>query len=101
MDGASAKTNALFTPGRSLEFVATFSGDAFQHAGFADDMSSALWAMFSTNSGGALYARTSHSGGNTDTLLSGSLLGGSHLFRIDWTATGITYFVDGAQVALP
>ena len=62
-------------------------------------MSTALWAMFSTNSGGALYARTSHSGGNTDTLLSGSLLGGSHHFRIDWNATGTTFFVDGAQVA--
>ena len=49
VDGAFARTTALFTPGRSLEFVATFTGDAFQHAGFADDFSSDLWAMFSTN----------------------------------------------------
>ena len=99
VDGALAGTTALYTPGRSLEFVATFTGDAFQHAGFADDFSSALWAMFSTNSGGALFARTAGPGGSTDTQLAASLLGGPHRFRIDWTATGVTYFVDGAQVA--
>ena len=99
VNGALARTNALFTPGHSLEFVATFAGDAFQHAGLADDFSTALWAMFSTNGGGSLFARTSGPNGNTDTLLGSGLLGGAHLFRIDWTASGVTYFVDGAQVA--
>jgi VCBS repeat-containing protein len=99
VDGAFARTNALFTPGRSLEFAATFAGDSFQHAGFADDFSSPLWAMFSTNGGGALYARTAGPGGSTDTQLAAGLLGGSHTFRIDWTTTGVTYFVDGTQVA--
>ena len=101
VDGALASTTALYTPGRSLEFVATFTGDAFQHAGFADDFSSALWAMFSTRSGGALFARTAGPGGSTDTQLAGGLLGGPHRFRIDWTATGVTYFVDGSAGRLP
>ena len=48
VDNAFARTTALYTPGRSLEFVATFTGEQFQHAGFADDFNSALWVMFST-----------------------------------------------------
>jgi VCBS repeat-containing protein len=99
VDGASARTATLYAPGRSLEFVATFSTDAFQHVGFADDFSSNLWAEFSTGSGGALYARTAGPGGSFDTQLATSLLGGPHIFRINWTATGTTYFVDGTQVA--
>ena len=98
-DGALANSTAQFTPGRSLEFVATFSGDGFQHAGFADGFGTALWAMFSTGSGGGLFARTAGPGGSIDTPLAAGLLGGSHRFRIDWTATGVTYFVDGTQVA--
>jgi hypothetical protein len=35
VDGALVSTTALFLPGRSLEFTATFSGAPYQHAGFA------------------------------------------------------------------
>src|SRR5262249_38289991 len=48
VDGALAGTSALFGRGRSLEFVATFTGDAFQHAGLGTDLSAAPWAIFST-----------------------------------------------------
>src|SRR5439155_22075734 len=38
-------------------------------------------------------------GGSTDTQLAGGLLGSPHRFRIDWTSSNVTYFVDGTQVA--
>jgi hypothetical protein len=99
VDGARAGTVATFTSGRSLEFVATFSGDPFQHVGFADTLESTPWAIFSTLNGGALYARTNSGSTNTDVQLSGSFLGTPHRFRIDWTATAVVYSVDDAIVA--
>ena len=38
VDGAFVGTNTSYTPGRSLEFVATFQAVPFQHVGFADDL---------------------------------------------------------------
>jgi VCBS repeat-containing protein len=99
VDGALARATGLFTRGRSLEFVATFSGDGFQHAGLGVDLSAAPWAMFSTMSGGALYARTNNGISSTDTPIPGSWLGAPHDFRIDWATTGFTYWIDGIQVA--
>src|SRR5439155_11954879 len=80
-------------------FVATFTADPFQHAGLGTDLSAAPWAMFSTMSGGALYARTSNGTSDTDTPIPGSWLGAPHRFRIDWTAADVTYWIDGMQVA--
>ncbi|HZY83378.1 MAG TPA: N,N-dimethylformamidase beta subunit family domain-containing protein, partial [Gemmataceae bacterium] len=99
VDGALARTTALFTPGRSLEFVATFSGDAFQYAGLGTDLSGPPWAMFGTMSGGALYARTNNGTSSTDTPIPGSWLRAPHDFRIDWATSGVTYWIDGIQVA--
>jgi hypothetical protein len=99
VDGARASTIANFPAGRSLEFVATFSGAAFQHAGLADTLEAAPWAIFSTFNGGGLFARTNSGGTNIDTPLSPSLLGAPHRFRIDWTPTTIVYSVDGTVVA--
>jgi hypothetical protein len=99
VDGARAGTVATFTSGRSLEFVATFSGAAFQHVGFADTLESTPWAIFSTLSGGALYARTNSGSASIDTPLPASLVGTPHRYRIDWTASSVVYSVDGAVVA--
>jgi hypothetical protein len=99
VDGARAGTIANFAPGRSLEFVATFSGTSFQHVGFADTLDGAPWAIFSTFNGGGLFARTSSGGASIDTPLAGSLLGSPHRFRIDWTPTAFVYSVDGTVVA--
>ncbi len=99
VDGARAGTTAVYGPGRSLEFVATFTTDGFQHTGFAVDFSSSLFAMFSTKSGGALYARTAGPNGSAETQLASSLLGSSHRYRIDWTSTDVKYSIDGVQVA--
>ena len=85
VDGARTGTIANFAAGRSLEFVATFSGAAFQHVGFADTLDAAPWAIFSTAGGGALLARTNSGGAAIETPLAASLLGSPHRFRIDWT----------------
>src|SRR5262252_7315630 len=37
VDGARVGTNSVYGPGRSLVFVGSFSGDAWQHVGFGTD----------------------------------------------------------------
>src|SRR6185295_19210131 len=91
--------SGIYTPGHSLEFVANFSGDPFQHAGLGVKFESAPWAMFSTAGGSSLNARTLSAAGPVETALGTAFLNAPHRFRIDWTASNITYFVDGVQVA--
>jgi probable HAF family extracellular repeat protein len=99
VDGARAGTDATFGPGRSLEFVASFAATPFQHAGFGVSYESAPWAMFSTGSTGTqLFARSHDGGTETDTPLA-ALLGTPHRFRIEWGASSVDFFVDGAPVA--
>lgn len=101
VDGALVAATTYFTPGRALEFVATFgTGAPFQHAGLGIDLNNTPWAIFSTGSAGdALYARTNAAGGAIDTSLGAGWLGAPHRFRIEWTTTGITYLIDGTTVA--
>ena len=100
VDGARVGTDSLFAPNASLEFVASFTGDPWQHIGFGIDYTAAPWVIFSTYTGGQLYARSNSSAGQTiDTPLIGDWLGGSHRFRIDWSSTNATFAVDGAIVA--
>lgn len=97
LDGARAATNAAFGSGRTLEYVATFSGAPFQHVGFATDADvNGPWAMFSTFGGGGLYARTSD---GTNLLIPGIWLGSAHRYRIDWRAGGFDFSIDGTAVA--
>jgi len=98
VDGTNVSTTAVFGPGRSLEFVANFSGDAYQHAGLVGAGFIVPWAMFSTGSGGNLYART-NAGSPIDTPLGSNWLGSAHDFRIDWAASSVTYSIDGTVVA--
>lgn len=98
VDGALLGTGTSFNPG-SLEFVATFSGQPFQHVGVGADFSNPPWAFVTTGSGGGLLARTNSGGGSAETVLPASLLGAPHRFRIDWTSAGVVYWVDGTQVA--
>jgi hypothetical protein len=100
VDGARVGTDSLFASDDSLEFVATFSGDPWQHIGFGIDYSAAPWFIFSTYGGGQLYARSNTSTGQTiDSLLPGDWLGSPHRFRIDWSATNATFAIDGTIVA--
>jgi hypothetical protein len=86
--------------GQSVEFSARFSGDQFQHAGFAQLLNSGSepWALFSTLSGGQMYARTNANGTQFDFPLGPSYLGAFHRYRIDWKASSVDYYVDSALV---
>jgi hypothetical protein len=99
LDGAWAGTVATYPAGRSIEFVATFSGAPYQHAGFGETFDAAPWAIISTFQGGGLFARTASGSGSVDTPLSSELIGSPHRFRIDWTPDGVIYSVDGTVVA--
>jgi len=98
-DGALVGTGAQYASGRSLEFIASFSGAPYQHAGFAVTFAEGLWAMFSSSSGDALYARTNNGSTATNTAIPGSWFGTPHRFRIDWSASRVDYSIDGVQVA--
>jgi hypothetical protein len=99
VDGALAGTDAFYAPGRSLEFVATFGAQAFQHGGFGDGYAGAPWAMFSTGSSGTSLQARSAGGGSVDTPLGAALLGAPHGYRIEWGASSIAFYVDGNLVA--
>ena len=98
---------AAYTSGRSVEFYGTFTASAFQHVGFGagnhlpptEVYNTTPWAMFSTgNSGVALMARTASNAGAIDYTIPGSWLGTPHLYRIDWSASSVSYYIDGALV---
>jgi hypothetical protein len=100
IDGALVATNAYYGSGHSLEFVATFGASTSQHVGFGTDLNAAPWAIFSTGypGGASVLARTYIGSVASDTDL-GGYIGAPHRFRIDWSASNVTYFVDGVQVA--
>jgi hypothetical protein len=99
LDGYRVSTDSVYAPGRSLEFVATFSGDGYEHIGLGLTFNETPWMIFSTGGGGGLLARTNNGSTSTDTPIPGSWLGAPHRFRIDWTSTGVVYSIDGTQVA--
>jgi methionine-rich copper-binding protein CopC len=71
----------------------------YQHFGLATDLSSAggnYWAIFSTGgTSNTLYARVNANGATTDVSL-GALPSGFHNYKIQPTATGFQFYVDGA-----
>jgi Bacterial Ig-like domain/Purple acid Phosphatase, N-terminal domain/Glycosyl hydrolases family 16 len=100
INGTYARTVSSYGSGRSLEFVANFGGQSFEHAGFGVDLNgSPNWAIFSVTSSGAFAARTNNNGTGTETQLSSTLLGSPHRYRIEWNANDVRYYVDGALVA--
>ena len=100
VDGAVAGTEVAYGSGHTLEFVATFTADSFQHGGFVSDFAfNVPFAIFSTSgTTDTLFART-YAGSTSDTLVPGNWLGTPHRYRIEWTPAAVTYFIDGIQVA--
>ena len=96
VSGAGAFGTSAFGPGRSIEFVATFTGSPYQNVGFATDATLASpWVTIGVgSSANGVYARNSL---NQENLLGAGLLGSSHRYRIDWNANDFTFFVDGVQ----
>jgi hypothetical protein len=107
VDGSLAGTDTAFAPGRSLQFVATFRNQDFQHAGFGGGgntpprtFETAPWAIFSNGAlGTVLQARTWDGATVIDETIPGEWLGAPHTYRIDWAAGGVAYFIDGELVA--
>ncbi|MEO8256999.1 MAG: DUF4082 domain-containing protein [Acidobacteriota bacterium] len=98
VDGTRVSLDNVLPPGQSLDFVATFSTDNLEHAGFALTLNENLWAIFSAT-GNALHARTHDGVTPTDTVIPGSWLGTPHRFRIDWGMSTVEFWIDGTQVA--
>ena len=105
-----------FSPARTLEFSATFTGPDAQFIGFAENLSAGPWALFGTWGNGAvgnLYARTTDGTSSINLDLGDGLFGSPHRFRIEWGTTSITYtvytdtvgtsatYVHGATIAGP
>lgn len=103
VDGTRADSGVTAGPGSSIEFRATLGSQPFAHVGFATDFNVQPWAMFSTgpDGGGKVYARTSNADGATAINFEVPAVSATaaHTYRIDWTATGFVYSVDGVSVA--
>src|SRR5262249_33540034 len=106
-EGAVVRTDANSGPGRSLEFVATFGNEPFQHVGFGDIADSGSnktyngppWAMFSTGSAGTLIqARVNNGqpGGAVDVDVRTTCQDAPHRYRIDWPPGQVDLYIDGA-----
>jgi hypothetical protein len=101
VNASRAGTAATFSAGRVLEFTATFTGEAFQHVGFGLTLAEMPFAIFSTNNGGGIYARTHNGSTGLATLVPGSaaMLNVPQRFRIEWNASSVDYYVNGSLVA--
>ena len=101
VDGALVDSGVAAGPGSSLEFVATFGTEKFQHVGFATDFDKQPWAIFSTGADGTnVVARTfdGTTAGTVDTPVP-DIIGMPQTFRIDWTESGYVFLVNGREVA--
>jgi len=111
-----------FTPPHSVEFVATFTGDPYQHSGLGQTLNSTTepFALVSTvwydlngaaHSGSKLAARTFTGSGLelntvlsmrdplTDPLWGTDFINTPHKYRIDWQPTEVDYYVDDNLMA--
>ncbi|MBU1675704.1 fibronectin type III domain-containing protein, partial [bacterium] len=105
LDGARAHPDAVFAyptgdEVRSLEFVATFGAAINQHAGFGLTLQEYPYAIFSTYGDGATLRAHTRLDVATGliTSLGAGYLGAPHLYRIEWRAAAVDYFIDGTPV---
>ncbi|HEU4401347.1 MAG TPA: hypothetical protein VFT43_04510, partial [Candidatus Polarisedimenticolia bacterium] len=97
LDGARVGTDAVFGPGRAVEFSATYSG-ASESIGFGQTLQTPPWAIFRTNIFAINILASTNNGTERNSTMAGRLLGSAHRFRIDWTLPGVIYSVDGTPV---
>src|SRR5262249_39748087 len=107
VEGSLVRTADNYVPGRSLEFVATFGSERFQHVGFGDIADSGSnktynqppWAMFSTGTGGTtIQARVANGVTTSAVDVCATCQNSPHLYRIDWLADRVDFFIDGTLV---
>ena len=104
---AARVATPTFSAPQILEFRASFGGDGFQNVGFGDTFADAPWAMFSTGDPSlpaGLYARTLAlplgTGIQSNTAISGVDPRQPHIYRIEWSATEVNFYVDDRSVAV-
>ena len=97
---------AFVAPGQTLEFRAACSGaDEFENMGFGDIVRQRPVGGFGTGRPrrprGTFFARTITAAERyaDDTRSRRAELHPSHLYRIEWAANDVKFFIDGAQVA--
>ena len=96
LDGSRAGASEFFGPGQTLTFTATFTGAAYQHGGFGTDYASVTpTAIFTTSSGGALYAGVD----GTNVSLGTTYLNSSRSFTIAWNYDNVVFSVGTTVVA--
>jgi hypothetical protein len=110
VDGSRFNTvspTPTFSPGTSMEFIATFGSVTFQNIGFgagtdATGMGGIFngedsWAVFGTgNSTSILKARVKVGlNSSIDVDISGSYLNAPHLYRIEWKTNSFEFYIDG------
>jgi hypothetical protein len=99
ISGASLTTNSstTYTNGKSLEVRASLSKS--QTIGWVGNSNSALKMNFSLNAAGQLIATINDGGSNNVASASlGTPTAGMHRYRIDWTSSTATFFLDDVQV---
>jgi cysteine-rich repeat protein len=97
---------APYGPGRSVEFVAAFGAQAFQHVGFGGGdqtgggqvYNQAPWANVSTgNQTANVLARVDNASGSTEVPIAVND-GSPHRYRIDWNNPQVDFWVDDVLV---
>lgn len=102
VDGDLVDGNRALNPDQVLEFTGTFGATAaHQHVGLAANLGGGPWAIFSTgDTGGGLSVRTNGATAqDTPVAILGFDLAQPHTYRIEWTATQVSYLIDGTPVA--
>lgn len=99
VDATHIYTSAAFSPGSTLEFVATFGAGNYQNVGLSTNAAfAAPWVAIGrgTQADNNLYARAS-TGGTTTEYLLGNLLNTPHNFKIKWNADNFEFYIDGSS----
>ena len=95
--GAYVAPQAFFSPGHSVEFIATFLPGTSEFIGFGNTFQEIPFAIFSS-SGDALSARTTNGSTSFNNPLAGNFMGSPHRYRIDWGASQVVFSIDGQIV---
>ncbi|MCS7014882.1 MAG: Ig-like domain-containing protein [Gemmatales bacterium] len=99
INGSALFSTSSYSSGRFVEGRLMWRGVANQHFGFAVDLTSRYWAIFSVGSDGQLYARTRDNRRTIETVIAGNWYNQYHLFRVEWLSNEVRYYVNNNLVA--
>jgi hypothetical protein len=97
-----AQPHGDYTPGKVMDFRATFGAKPFQNVGLGDTFNDVPWAMFGTGSDPndvALFAWVRSATSAPDPVRLNASPTVPHRYRIVWSASDVKFYVDGALVS--